>query len=83
MSKEHRLKIAEVLKSAPLNDIPAKLRELADQCEQGLLDVDAMVIAYSQADGGFMTMGLAQAVDTYRAYYLFCCAQRCMEYNGK
>jgi hypothetical protein len=83
MSEAHRLKLAKILQSAPLNDIPAKLRELADQIESEAIEVDGMVIAYSQPDGGFITMGLASAADNYKAYYLFCCAQRCMEYNGE
>lgn len=46
MSKEYRLKLAERLASPPLTNIPAKLRELADRIERGVVETDGILLVF-------------------------------------
>lgn len=46
MSEAYRLKLAERLASPPLTDIPAKLRELADRIERGVVETEGILLVF-------------------------------------
>jgi hypothetical protein len=44
MNEEYRLRLIEQLKAPPVNDIPARLRLLADEIEQGIVQTGAIYL---------------------------------------
>lgn len=79
MSEAYRLQLIETLRSAPLNDIPAKLRELAERLEKGSLQTEAMVLVFDDdLQEDLTVIGFGNA-DPLTAHWLLCLAQRTLE----
>jgi hypothetical protein len=80
MSEAHRLKLIERLQKAPLYDIAAKLRELADRIDSGEVVTDAMVILFDDDNRpDEMTVIGFGTYTPEEAHYSLCIAQRLLE----
>lgn len=79
MSEAYRLKLMQSLKAAPLNDIAAKLRELADRIDRGVVETDSMVLIFDDDNRDELTIiGFGDA-EPMAAHWLICLAQRELE----
>jgi hypothetical protein len=69
MSEAYRLKLAEQLAAPPLNDLPARLRELADRIERGIVQTDGILLVFDDAcQEDLVVIGLGD-YDPYKAHY--------------
>jgi hypothetical protein len=77
MSKAYRLKLMERLESPPLNDIPAKLRQLADRLDSGQVVTDAMILIFDDeaSEGEMSVIGFGEYTPQ-EAHYAICLAQQ-------
>lgn len=70
-----------VLPVPGLADIPALMRNIADEIESGAYGagIDAAVLAFPTCDGGMEVFGLGSNGDAMLAHYLLARAQRKLE----
>jgi hypothetical protein len=78
MSEKYHLKLIEQLKAPPVNDIPARLRLLADEIEQGIVQTGALYIT-SVEDYERVIRAFGPDVDFYKAHFNFCKAVKYLE----
>lgn len=65
--------------TASLQDIPQKLRDLADAFEEGHFGKPAICLVVLETDIQFEVFGLGCEADGTTAHYLLACAQRKLE----
>lgn len=77
MSKAHQLKLLQQLAEPRLNDIPARLRQLADRLDRGDVITDAVLLVFDDEmqDDDLCIIGFGEYTPQ-EAHYALCIAQQ-------